>query len=264
MVSPSSFSRYPKTPDEKSRLRELFIEQYEERNEEFFKDIEGRQKQLLLRTIIAADMISELGGKHHFSVLRIQPSKTLKSAFFGNFGGFVDPGFMRDDFWHGMQCAKQALRGWVSRVAPNGMSEDLFCSFEEFVDAVGDANLAQQAIEAYYADNSTPENDWSLAPRESQSAFLTAIAGRSNPITGHVSGALQGWGKFLASGWSVLALVALVLVCLLASALISPWGIVVVALLGMLAGALGLLVVVSWQVVPKITKFVPKVRKPVN
>jgi hypothetical protein len=255
---------HPDTPEEEVRLREMFIEQYEERYEEFFRDIEGRQKQLLLRTIIAADMISELGGKHHFSVLRIQPSKTLKSAFFGNFGGFVDPGFMRDDFWHGMQCAKQALRDWLSRVAPNGVSEDLFCSFEEFVEAAGDANVAQQAIEAYYADNSLPSNDWSLAPRESQSAFLKAIAGRSNAITGHVSGALQGWGKFLASGWSVLLLLALLLCCWPASALALPWGTILVALLGMFAGVLGLLMVVSWQVVPKIAKLVPKVRKPVR
>jgi predicted acylesterase/phospholipase RssA len=170
--------------------------------------LKRREAELFVLSVVIGDLVADLTGKHRLHALRIQPTKVLKSAFFGDFGGFVDQKLMRDDFWHGMQTTRAALTEWVTALLPEVErtqgrieldTDILFCSFDDFVKATGLSDLTREQAELYYRPDDGAILRWEDAPPASQKSFLTNLGGRLNTLVAGKGLLLYGGLRFFAS-----------------------------------------------------------------
>lgn len=245
-------------PLDAERMRVLLGSQLRIRHPEFFPGKDLPREELLEVLMITADSVADLAGKHELEALRIQPSKTLKSAFFGDFGGFVDQTLMRDDFWHGMQSAKKSIEEWLGVLLPEKSLPVLFCPFADFAKVAGQTTLNQSSIEEYYNVDPKVAFQWSDAPHDSQVAFLRNLGGRGNKLVGGLGESVYAGIKFLASGAALviaLVLLAMAVVVDLFLPVVGGWlGLV----LGLIVGASAVGIFLSRLIWPILQRSIPK------
>ena len=171
--------------DESDYLINMLAAQYVGRHPEQFDELDEAQRQLLARTMTIYDLIADLSGKHHMSVLQIRPKVTLKGAFFGDFGGFADHTFMRDDFWHGMQTTKCQLTKLIQALSSTTNTDDLFCEFSSFESLASEGSLPKARMESYYRKAVDKPTKWTDADPKSRQKITDAIQSRILKLGGN-------------------------------------------------------------------------------